>query len=207
MKICGLLRHGATLVLVVLAVCAGTVQPAAASGGCPQYSLGQPFLPWLDLASYTPTPNGGLESGSTGWLLSGGASVVSGNEGFYVGSKSDTHSLSLPSSSSATTSTTCVGTLDATMRMFVMNSGSLLSTLKVEVLYTDASGQARSQTVALLTGTKSWQPTLPTLMLANLSYPPLLTAGHVDVAFRFTPLGSLGGWRIDDVYVDPLKGT
>jgi hypothetical protein len=207
MKTCGYLRHGVVLTVALLAICAGTVRAANASTGCPSYPVGHPFLPWLDPLSYTRAPNGGLEQGSTSWSLKGGAAVVGGNESFSVGGAGDSHSLSLPAGSSATSGTTCVTTLDAAMRLFVVNSGSLLSTLKVEVLYTDASGTARAQTIGLLTGTKSWQPTLPTVMLANLTYPPLLTDGHVDVAFRFTPQGSLGGWRIDDVYVDPLKGS
>ena len=36
---------------------------------------------------------------------------------------------------------------------------------------------------------------------------PLVTDGRVSVAFRFRPQGALGNWRIDDVYVDPLKGS
>ena len=207
MTICGVLRSGAVLAVALLALCAGTVKTAHASTGCPDYSLEHPFLPWLDPLSYTQAPNGGLEDGSTSWSLTGGAAVVGGNESFSVGGAGDSHALALPAGSSATTGTTCVTMLDAAMRLFVVNTGSLLSTLKVEVLYTDASGRPRAQPIGLLLGTRTWQPTLPTLLLANLAYPPLITDGHVDVAFRFTPQGSLGAWRIDDVYVDPLKGS
>jgi hypothetical protein len=207
MTICGVLRRALVLTVALLALCAGTVRTAHASTGCPDYSIGHPFLPWLDPLSYTQAPNGGLEDGSASWSLSGGASVVGGNESFFVGGSDDSHSLALPAGSSATTGTTCVTTLDAAMRLFVVNTGSLVSTLRVEVLYTDASGRPRAQTIGLLLGARTWQPTLPTLLLANLAYPPLITDGHVDVALRFTPQGSLGGWRIDDVYVDPLKGS
>lgn len=205
MKTCGFLRRLAVLSIAALALGAGASQPALASTGCGARPLDQPFLPWLDLAYYTLAPNGGLENGSSAWSLSG-AKVVRGNETFYVRDADDEYSLSLPSGSSAKTSTTCVETLDSTVRFFVVNTGSLLSTLKVEVLYTDESGRARAETIALVTGTASWQPTLPTAFLANLKHPPLLTDGKVDVAFRFTPQGSLSGWRIDDVYVDPFKG-
>jgi hypothetical protein len=208
MAICGFLRRLSILPLVGLALVAGASDPARASTtGCPSYSSAQYFLPWLDPAYYTLAPNGGLENGATSWLLSGGAKVVSGSESFRVRGAADRYSLALPSGSSATTGTTCVRTLDATMRLFVTNGGSLLSTLKVEVLYKDALGLPRAQTVGLLAGTARWSPSLPTLLLANLLYPPLLTDGHVDVAFRFTPLGPLSGWRIDDVYVDPFKGA
>lgn len=201
---CGFLRRLAVLSLVSLVVGGLFAQPASA--GCPDYSLRQPFLPWLDLAYYTLSPNGGFESGSTAWTLGRGAKVVLGNESFAVRAAGDRYSLSLPSGSSATSSTTCVRLLDPTMRFFVKNSGSLLSTLKVEVLYRDLAGVRRAQTIALLAGTARWTPTLPLPFLANLQNVPLVTDGALDVAFRFTPQGSLGGWAIDDVYVDPFKG-
>jgi hypothetical protein len=207
MTICGFLRRLALLPIVALALVAGASQPARASTGCPAYSIGQYFLPWLDPAYYTLAPNGGLEQGSNSWALTGGAKVVPGNERFHVHGGADNYSLSLPSGSTATTGTTCVTTLDGTMRLFVMNSGSLLSTLKVEVLFKDIFGIRRAATVALLPGTARWQPSLQGLLLADLLYPPLLTDGHVDVAFRFTPQGPLSGWRIDDVYVDPFKSS
>jgi hypothetical protein len=40
---------------------------------------------------------------------------------------------------------------------------------------------------------------MPVTMLGGAL--PLLTP---TVQFRFTPLASGGGWRIDDVYLDPL---
>lgn len=203
-----LLRRAVTLAILLVAAGAAAVTPAGgALDGCAAAPLSHPFLPWLDLAGYTAVPNGGLEAGATGWTLTGGAAVAAGNESFDVGSASDVNSLSLPDGSSATTSSTCVGLLDPTMRFFAVNKGSLLSTLKVEVLYTDTTGKPRAQTIGLLLGAGSWQPTLPTLLLANLGALPLVTNGQVKVAFRFTPQGLLGSWKIDDVYVDPLKGS
>jgi hypothetical protein len=205
MKTCGFLRRLAVLSVAVAAVGMGAAQPADAFTGCADRALSQPFLRWLDVAHYTLAPNGGLESGSQGWSLSR-AKVVSGNESFYVRGRTDRYSLSLPSGSSAKTGTTCVTLLDPpTVRFFARNTGSLLSTLKVEALYKDIFGTSRAQTLALLVGTSRWQPTLPLPFLATVQHPPLVTDGKVDVAFRFTPLGSLGGWRIDDVYVDPFK--
>ena len=202
MRICGVLCRVALLAaVIVLAIGAA---PAHAAG-CPAYPLGKPFLPWLDVLNYTAVPNGGLESGATSWTLTGGAAVVDGNEPFYVRSSADRYSLSLPPGSSATTAPMCVRTLDATMRFFAVNAGSLLSTLKVEALYTDAGGRQRTATVGLLLGTPQWAPSLPTLVFANLTNLPLLTDGTIDVRFRFTPQGLFGRWRIDDVYVDPMK--
>jgi hypothetical protein len=205
MRLCGKFWRIAVLgVVAAFAIGAGTAQ-AAGAGKCPTYQLGHPFLPWLDVLSYTLAPNGGFESGSSSWTLSGGAKVVSGNEKFFVRSSTDRYSLSLPMGSSATSSITCVETLETTMRFFAINTGSLLSTLKVEAVYKDAGGTTHTLVVGLVLGTGTWSPVLPTLIVANLLHPPLLTDGKVEVAFRFTPQGILGGWRIDDVYVDPLK--
>jgi hypothetical protein len=52
------------------------------------------------------------------------------------------------------------------------NSGSLLSTLKVEVLYTDLFGQPRALTVGLLLNDSSWQPTLPVVFWQTYSRLP-----------------------------------
>ena len=207
-RLCGVLRRIAVIgVMAVLTIGAGTAHAASAASSCPAYQLGKPFLPWLDPLAYTLAPNGGLESGSTGWALTGGARVVAGNEKFSVRASSDTSSLSLPMGSSATTGVMCVKTLDAVMRFFAVNTGSLLSALQVDVLYTDASGKSRALPVGLVLGTGTWAPTLPTPILVNLLALPLVTDGNIGVAFRFTPKGLGGAWKIDDVYVDPLKGT
>ena len=97
-----------------------------------------------------------------------------------------------------------MGIGDPTLRLFGRNTGSLLSTLKVEVLYEDSTGNVRSLVIGLLAGTGSWQPTLPLPVVANLL--PLLPNQNTAVAFRFTPQGIGGSWRIDDVYVDPWRG-
>jgi hypothetical protein len=191
--------------LVLAALAAALAAPASAAaadglvGGC-QYTYEQPFAPWLDFASYVLVPNGDVESGRAGWSLDGGAGVVAENESFYVHDAGDGRSLSLPSGSSATTDSTCIGATSPDLRFFARNLGSPLSTLKVEVLYTDLLGRSRALTVGMLTGGSSWQPTLPVAFLANL------TLGTTSVAFRFTPQGTSSEWRIDDVYVDPFKG-
>ena len=194
---------GLVVVLAVPATSSAATLPLL--GGCPATTYEQPFLRWLDIGNYVLMPNGALEAGTTGWRLTGGAALESGNETFYVHGAGDSHSLSLPSGSSATTATLCTSATSPTLRFVARNSGSLLSTLKVEVLYTDLFGQPRALPVGLLLNGSSWQPTLPVVFLANLLSPPLLTSGTTDVAFRFTPQGILSGWKIDDVYVDPFK--
>jgi len=169
--------------------------------------LTQPFLPWLDPLSYAFAPNGGVENGLAGWSSAGGARVVSGDESYAVHGAADAYSLSLPPGASATTPPICIGTLTPTTRFFVRNTGSPLSTLRVDVLYTTLLGIHGSAPVGLVVGSSSWQPTLPLPLFANVLGLPLLTGGSTQVALRFTALGWGGSWQLDDVYVDPYKGT
>jgi hypothetical protein len=197
------LAVGALVLMLAAPATAATTDGLVA--GCDD-TYGQPFAPWLDFASYALISNGGLESGTSGWSLDGAATIASDNESFYVHGARDSRSLSLRPGSSATTSSTCIDVTSPDMRFFARNLGSPLSTLKVDVLYTDLLGQPRELTVARLFGGSSWQPTLPVAFLTNLTILPLVTDGTANVAFRFTPQGSSSEWRIDDVYVDPFKG-
>jgi hypothetical protein len=196
----------AAVCLVSLAVTA----PAANAGvlvssatSCDQQTFEQPFLPWADVANYVLAPNGTFEDGSDGWALSGGSSVVSGNESYYVHGDGESHSLALPSGSSATSGSMCVGIEHPDLRIFARNAGSLLSTLKVEVLFEDAQGSVHSLPIGTLVGSASWQPSVVMPLVVNLL--PLLPGEHTAVAFRFTAGGAAGAWRIDDVYVDPYR--
>jgi hypothetical protein len=102
--------------------------------GCTSATSRQVFLPWLDFASYVPAPGGFAES-TVGWKLAGGAALVAGNEPWKV-SGGGSRALALPVGSQATTNAMCVGIGHPTMRFFARRtSGSLLSTLKVEVLF------------------------------------------------------------------------
>jgi hypothetical protein len=97
----------------------------------------------------------------------------------------------------------CVGIEHPDLRIFARNAGAAISTLKVEVLYEDASGSVQSLQIGKLTGSASWQPSVVMPLVVNLM--PLLPDERTAVAFRFTPEGAAGSWRIDDVYVDPYR--
>jgi hypothetical protein len=133
--------------------------------------------------------------------LTGGARLVAGNESFSVNSSSDRSSLSLPAGSSATSPATCITLLHPTLRFFALNSGAPTSVLTVDAIV-KLAGIRVSLPVGLLLGGSSWQPTLPLPFLTNLLAPLSGT-----VSFRFAPLGPGGGWRIDDVYLDPYKSA
>jgi hypothetical protein len=202
------------LALLALAFCVLLAVPAsradAADGsllGC-DHAASNPFLRYLDPLPYTLAPDGGFEAGAAGWQLSGGARVVSGNEPFML-SGPGSKSLQLPAGSSATSPPMCVGLILPVVRL-VTQGGALLSNLKVEAVWTNASGGESSLILlpGVLGGSSAWAPTLPLLQLGGVLNALTLNGLTTQMSFRFTPKGGLlgaGTWRIDDVYVDPWK--
>ena len=203
-----LLRH------VVLALVASLALTAPAYAGtfgdsavpCEGRTAEQPFKRWLDPMQYVLAPNGDLERGGAEWKLAGGARVVEGNETFYVGGARDSHSLYLPAGSSATTRPMCVQLLHPTVRYFAKNRGTaLLSSLTVEALIENPlTGGVLVLPVGVHTGPRTWHPSLPGLVLADV-LSVLGEDAELAVAFRFRPLGAAASWQIDDVYVDPFR--
>ena len=203
-------RMGSTAViaLAALSVSAQTANAGvlvSSAPSCDDQPLSQPFLPWLDVAQYTPLPGGDFETGAAGWSLSGGSAVAAGNESFNVAGDGDASSLKVPAGGSATSPTICVGIEHPTIRFFAKrNSGGPLglSTMRVDVLFENNLGIINSLQIGVVTPSASWQPTLPMTVIANLL--ALLPGEHTPVAFRFTSL--LGGnWSIDDIQVDPYS--
>jgi hypothetical protein len=172
---------------------------------CGDRDLSQPFLPWLDQRHYFLMPGGDFESGA-GWMLSGGARVVSGNELFYASKPTDSRSLRVTSGGWGRSTSICVDSDEPTMRFFARNTGSPLSVLTVEVrVRTTVLGSTTETTVplgAVLGTTSTWQPSLPVVFKLSLNQ---IVGGTTTVDFRFTPMGLGGEWQIDDVYVDPFK--
>jgi hypothetical protein len=198
-----LLALGAAAALA--AAVAGLASPAPAKAGLLDGLTGlllgpncgptsQPFAPWGDFAKYFPAPDGNFEKGGSGWILTGGAKVVSGNNAYSSGH----YSLSLPSGSMAISPPTCIGTLDPTVRMFGVDPGSD-SGLQVTVVFHDLLGGL----VSVLDGGRvgkngTWAPTSKVLSLGSL---PL---GSRTMQLILTPVGSGSAWRVDDVLVDPM---
>jgi hypothetical protein len=173
--------------------------PASAGLGlaCPSATT-TPFAAWSDYANYAFAPDGGFEAGGSGWSLSG-ARVVAGNESFYVHSKTDKVSLSLPAGASATSPPMCISLFSSKMR-FVAR-GDTGSKVKVQIVYRGLL----SSLLGILDGgtystSSSWKPSPQIGMLGGVL--PLLTS---SVSFRFTAVG--GAVAIDDVYLDPMKSS
>ena len=182
-----------------LVAVACTAAPASAGLGlaCPD-ATSKPFTPWSDYANYAFAPNGGFESGSTGWSLSG-ATVVPGNESFYVHSSSDRYSLSLPSGASATSPAMCISLFSGKMRFVARGDSG--AKVKVQIIYRGVL----SSVLGILDGGTysvgaSWKPSAEVGMLGGQL--PLLTS---SVSFRFTAVG--GAVAIDDAYLDPMKSS
>jgi hypothetical protein len=196
---------------VAVLAAAALVVPTASGGllttGSASYcdtNASQPFLRWGDSSNYVLTPGGDFEQGSLPWTLGGGARVVSGNESYYVGGRSDNRSLLLPGGSSATTGTMCFALGDWHLRLFARNAGSSRGSLRVTVIVPSLVGILTVLDGGTITGDGSWQPS-PRLELLLCNVTSLV--GTRAVAFRFTPVGTGAAYQIDDVYLDPWKGT
>lgn len=191
-------------VAVALAVLASTASAGVISSitgtSCPPVPSSQVFLPWLDPASYEFAPNGGFENGAKSWSLSGDAQVTAGNESYFVHSATDNYSLNLPDGSSALSSPVCIGLTRPTFRVFTSNSGAATSSLHVQVIYRGLLGVLSVLDGGTIVAGSAWAPTPQLLMLEA----PL---GSTSVQLQFTPVGSGGNWRIDDLYIDPFNSV
>jgi hypothetical protein len=193
------LAVGALVVVAVVAPSTANAGALAADAkNCESQSFSQPFMPWADPASYTLQPGGDFEPGSPAWDLTTGAADAAVNEPWTVTDEYDGHSLALTAGSSATSPSICVGIEHPDIRFFARAS-STLATLKVEVLFLGANGDAQSLTIGTVTGSTGWSPTLQMPIVANLL--PLLPGSKTSVAFRLT--AASGTWKVDDFYVDP----
>ena len=196
---------------VLAAVAIGTVAalPSTASAGllvesapsCDPQPTSKPFARWGDNRNYMLAPGGSFEQGTPGWNLRG-ASVVSGNESYFVGGSSDRYSLRIDGGETATTPEICVGLEHPVVRLFARNNRLLLSAMSVEVIATTSLGLKVAVPVGVVLPRSSWRPTPAYLVVANLL--PLLPGDYTPVAFRFRAIGA-GSWWIDDFYVDPRR--
>src|SRR5689334_2937693 len=85
---------------------------------CPDPTYTPFFNVDRDGTFYAAAPDGGFENGASGWTLTGSAHVVTGNEPWMVAGPGQSHSLSLPAGSSATSPPMCIGLLSDGMRLF-----------------------------------------------------------------------------------------
>jgi hypothetical protein len=187
----------------VLAITVLTLGLAVASAQACTYSGAKPvFAPWGDQHNYVLAPDGGFESGGTGWSLAKGAQVVSGNETYQLNGAGDSRSLSLPAGSSATSPPICMSLDTPLFRLVARNGGDPSSRLRVEATYR-LLGLVRTNVVNTLTAGSSWEPSKqmsPVLGLSTI----VGTILPSSIQIRITPLDSAGQWQVDDLYIDPF---
>lgn len=167
----------------------------------------KPFAQWNDGHAYRLVHGGDFEAGAEGWILSGGAKIVPGNESFMVRG-SGGYSLYLPPGSSATSPSTCVGLTDPTLRYFLTETGASSGSLRVDIVYQTLLGLLPlTGNLGSEAGSTAWAPSATYLNLGAVlgSLNLNLTAG---IRFRFTPKSSSlfapASYRIDEVFVDPF---
>jgi hypothetical protein len=183
--------------LLALAVFAGSAQACSYSGA------EQVFGPWGDQSNYVLAPDGGFEAGGSGWQLNRGATVVEGNESYFLNNTGDSKSLSLPAGSSAVSPPVCMALDTPSFRLVARNSGNPSSQLRVEAVY-KLLGLIRTKTAGTLRATSTWGPTQSVSTVLTLST-ILGTLIPSAIEIRFTPLDSSGRWQIDDIYIDPFR--
>jgi hypothetical protein len=204
-----LLRRFGVALGVALAATALAVPAASAKSTLLGLGLGgdnctasgtQVFSAWGDYARYFLAPNGGFENGASGWSLNGGAAVGSGNEPFLA---TGSHSLSLPSGSSATSPVLCIGKNEPYVRVFGSDTGGVDGGLRVRVVWYGLLNMVLGITDFTTYGPgNDWSPLskLGSSGGGNVLIPLL---GSTSARIQFTPLGSGSRWQVDDLFVDP----
>jgi hypothetical protein len=196
---------GTTVAAVVLATPAqaglltgllpGLVSPADSPSTC-DTNMSQPFRPWGDSANYVLTPGGSFEPGGPEWTLRRGARVVRGNEHFYVNSRSDRHSLYMPSGSSVDTPPMCFAAGDWKMRFFGTGGGKV----RVQVRVRSLLGVLSVLDGGTMRSGRTWRPS-PEIGLLVTNVGGILATD--SISFRL--IARDGSVRVDDVYLDPFK--
>ena len=191
------------LLLTLIALCAGFAATSTsadaglittlAGGNCG--TAAPVFSPWGDRSDYYRPSNGGFESGATGWSLSGGAQVVSGNEPWNLAGPGS-HSLRLPAGAVASTSV-CYGLAYPAIR-FVASGVGGPATVHVRIVAHSLTGVLSVLDGGSFSVGSSWAPSpkLSTLLSA-LSAP--LGTKTMEIQISVTA----GTALIDDLFVDP----
>jgi hypothetical protein len=192
--------------LAALTAAAMLALPAAAfASSCPAPPTITPFTHWGDTGSYFPLAGGNFESplAAGGWMVAG-AQRTPGNEPFYVGGSSDSHSLTIEGGGIAVSPAFCIDNSMPYFQFFAHALGAN-GTLHVRLVVQTATGSISTPirpAIDLTAGSMaSWGPT-----------GQLNLAGGMTVANGQSALGRLvfhvagrSSWQVDDIYVDPYR--
>jgi hypothetical protein len=195
-------RLAVLLVVVVATAFASTAGTAKAGlitgllgGGCG--STAPVFAPWGDWAAYYFAPNGGFESGSTGWALGGGAAVVTqNNEPWYLAGFGS-RALQIPTGGTASINV-CYGLTYPGVRAFASGVGGP-ATIHVRVYSRGLLGVLSVLDGGTFQTNQGWTPTPKISTLFSALAAPL---GTKTMQLQFTV--ESGTAQIDDLFVDPF---
>jgi hypothetical protein len=195
------LAYGAALTVVMALVIPAT----AFAASCPVQATTTPFTKWGDTGSYFPLPGGNFETPLTasGWIVNGAARTI-GNEPFYVGSSSDSHSLTIGDGGFAVSPAFC---LDDSMPYFRFFSRALGARGNLELRLLVQNGTRSISTplshVADLSAgaMTTWAPTVQ----LNLAGGMIVTNGQSALGRLVFDVAGRGNWQVDDIYVDPYR--
>lgn len=186
---------------------------------CPESDVSKAFAKFGDDADYALAPGGDFEVGS-GWKLSGGAKVVSGNESLGVSPGS--RSLKLPLGAVAVSPEFCVDETNPHFR-FASKPDNAIAGYEAIVLYKNTDGQVKqaqfTSSASQSWGSGKWAPSSASPLATKI---PLLAGGKtatVQIMFVSTgnkiavgiglwgrfAAGSIGTVSIDSVMVDPYR--
>jgi hypothetical protein len=195
----------------LLAVAACFAAPAAAQASCDPVPTTKAFEAFGDSSDYFLADNGGFESGSAGWQLTN-ASVVAGNESYFLAGRGDTRSLSIAPGGRAVSSPICVDTTRTGYRFFAQQAKSPAApNLKVSLRWVGPDGVTHYVRVDTLAGanhsswtpSRFWAPQLAAQLFKRLGLTAQDTA-TVRLVFEVDN-GTGPAWRIDDLYIDPFR--
>lgn len=187
----------------VVAALLATAAIAGSAQACSYPGAKQVFSPWGDQHSYVLAPDGGFEAGGAGWLLSRGATIAEGNEGYYLNDGGDTKSLSLAAGSSALSPPVCMAIDTPAFRLMARNTGDPSSRLRIEAVY-NLLGLVRTKVVNNLTAGPNWAPGQPVSTVLGLST-IVGTLIPSAIQIRITPVDAAGKWQVDDLFIDPFS--
>jgi len=180
--------------------------PAAAfASSCPAQATTTPFTHWGDTASYFSLAGANFESplAASGWIFAGAERTL-GNEPFYVGSSTDSHSLTIDGGGVAVSPPFCI---DASMPYFRFFAHALSANGNLQVrLVVQSTAWPRSITtspaVDLTAGSMAnWGPTGQLNLAGGMTVAP----GQSAVGRLVFDVARRGSWQIDDIYVDPYR--
>lgn len=189
-----------------------TPTPAPAATGCTPVATTKAFSKYSDDADYFMAPGGSFESGTTtGWTLTSGAKIVSGNEN--LGVTSGSKALDLPVGATATSPAFCVDDSLPSFR-FASKLSSLDGGYIAVVIYRDAVGKitnaqfTSSSAGSYWNGATSWNPSAISPLASKI---PLSAGGTASVQLMF--VGTMKAYgifvgakaTIDSVMVDPYR--